>query len=294
MEKIDRLRWEAGITFTAYGLSIGIRVSDRSVLEQIYALLPPGWRPATKPTVRRLYSVIVGGPTGRAGVRRFNILYSGAARLVRAHDFDEVLHQLELDLELYIGDHARRRTFVHAGVVGWNGKAIVIPGRSLSGKSSLVKALVKAGADYYSDEFAVLDERGRVHPYPIPLAMRPAQDGDGPVKLRVEELGGVAGARPLPVGLVLITRYVGGARFRPRPLSAGRAVLELLTHTLPARRRPERVLDALTQAVAQASVLRGPRGEAEETARQILARDLFGREYSAPLTRIKASVGHGG
>jgi hypothetical protein len=263
------------------------------VLDHIYALLPPGWKPATKPTVRRLYSVVVGGPTGRAGVRRFNILYSGAARLVRAHDLGEVLRHLELDLELYIGDHARRRTFVHAGVVGWNGQAIVILGRSLSGKSSLVKALVTAGADYYSDEFAVLDQRGRVHPYPIPLTIRPTQDGDLPVRCRVEELGGVAGTCPLPVGLVLITRYISGARFRPRPLSAGRAVLELLTHTLPARRRPERVLDTLTQAVTQASVLRGPRGEAEETARQILGSDLFGHEYSAPLTRIKA-LGHGG
>src|SRR5262245_4748934 len=294
MEKLDRLGWAAGVAFTAYGLSIGIRVSDRSVLEQICALLPPGWRPATKPTVRRLYSVIVGGPTGRVGVRRFNILYSGGARLVRTHDFDEVLRHLEVDLELYIGDHARRRTFVHAGVVGWNGLAIIIPGRSFSGKSTLVKALVKAGADYYSDEFAVLDERGRVHPYPIPLAIRPAGDGDPSVKYRVEELGGRAGACPLPVGLVLITRYVGGARFHPRPLSAGRTVLELLTHTLPARRRPERVLDTLTQAVAQASVLRGPRGEAEDTARQILGSDLLAREYSIPLTRIQASVGHGG
>jgi hypothetical protein len=294
MEKIDRLRWEAGVTFTAYGLSIGIRVSDRSVLERIHAILPPGWRPATKPTVGRLYSVVVGGPTGRAGMRRFNILYAGAARLVRTHDFDEVLRYLELDLELYIGDHARRRTFVHAGVVGWNGRAIVIPGRSFSGKSSLVKALVKAGADYYSDEFAVLDERGRVHPYPLALAIRQDRDGGQPAKYRVEELGGVAGTRPLPVGLVLVTRYVGGARFRPRRLSAGRAVLELLTHTLPARRRPERVLDALTQAVEQASVLRGPRGEADETARQILGSDLFSCKYSAPLTRVKASVGHGG
>ena len=283
MEKIDRLRWEAGIILTAYGLSIGVRVSDRSVLEQIYALLPPGWRPATKPTVRRLYSVIVGGPTARAGVRRFNILYSGAARLARAHDLDEVLRHLELDLELYIGDNARRRTFVHAGVVGWNGQAIVIPGRSFSGKSSLVKALVKAGADYYSDEFAVLDERGRVHPYPIPLAIRQDRDGGQPVKCRVEDLGGVVGTRPLPVGLVLFTRYVGGARFRPRRLSVGRGVLELLTHTLAARRGPEQVLDTLTQAVGQALVVRGARGDAEETARQLLGSDLFGREHSAPM-----------
>jgi len=292
MEKLDRLGWAAGIAFTAYGVSVGVRVSDPSVLEPVRALLPPGWKPAGKPMVRRLYSLIVGGPTARPGVRRFNLLYSDAARLVRTHDLEETLGQLELDLELYIADRAPRRTFVHAGVVGWNGQAIVIPGRSFSGKSSLVKALVKAGASYYSDEFAVLDGRGRVHPYPIPLAIR--TDGAPSMKYRAEEFGGVTGVCPLPVGLVLITRYVSGTRFRPRPLSAGRAVLELLAHTLPARRRPGRVLDALTQVVAQASVLRGTRGEADETARQILGSDLLRREHSAPLSRVKASVGQGG
>jgi hypothetical protein len=294
MEKLDRLGWAAGLAFTAYGVSVGVRVSDRSVLERVRALLPPGWKPARKPTVRRLYSLIVGGPTSRSGVRRFNLLYADAARLLRTHDLEETLSQLELDLELYIADRAPRRTFVHAGVVGWNGQAIIIPGDSFSGKSSLVKALVKAGASYYSDEFAVLDERGRVHPYPIPLAIRPGSDGGPPMKYRAEELGGVAGVCSLPVGLVLITRYVGGARFRPRPLSAGRAVLELLAHTLPARRRPGRVLAALSQAVAQASVLRGTRGEAKETARQVLGSDLFRRERIAPLSGVKASVGQGG
>ena len=294
MEKLDRLGWAAGLAFTAYGVSVGVRVSDRSVLERVRALLPPGWKPARKPTVGRLYSLIVGGPTSRSGVRRFNLLYVDGARLSRAHDLEETLGQLELDLELHIADRAPRRTFVHAGVVGWNGRAIVIPGRSFSGKSSLVKALVKAGASYYSDEFAVLDERGRVHPYPIPLAIRPGPDGGPLMKYRAEELGGVAGVCPLPVGLVLITRYVGGTRFRPRPLSAGRAVLELLAHALPARRRPGRVLDALSRVVSQALVLRGTRGEAEETARQVLGHDLLRREHRATLTRVKASVGQGG
>jgi len=191
---------------------------------------------------------------------------------LRTHDLEEALAQLELDLELYIADRAPRRTFVHAGVVGWNGQAIVIPGRSFSGKSSLVKALVEAGASYYSDEFAVLDERGRVHPYPIPLTIRPARDGGPPMKYRAEELGGVAGIGPLPVGLVLITRYVSGTRFRPRPLSVGRAVLELLAHTLPARRRPGRVLDALSRVVSQALVLRlsGGRRRDRITMRAVL------------------------
>jgi hypothetical protein len=213
---------------------------------------------------------------------------------LRTHDLQETLGQLEADLEQYIADRAPRRTFVHAGVVGWNGQAIVIPGRSFSGKSSLVKALVEAGATYYSDEFAVLDERGRVHPYPLPLVIRPGLDGTPTMKYRPEELGGVAGVRPLPVGLVLVTRYVSGTGFRPRPLSVGRAVLELLAHTLPARRRPERVLDVLSRVVSQASVLRGTRGEAEETARRILGSDLLRREHSAPLSRVKVSIGQGG
>jgi len=291
MEKLDRLGWAAGIAFTAYGVSGGVRVSDAAVLERVRALLPPGWKPARNPTVRRLYSLIVGGTTSRPGVRRFNLLYSDAMRLLRTPDLDETLRQLEIDLEQYIADRAPRRIFVHAGVVGWNGHAIVIPGRSFSGKSSLVKALVKAGATYYSDEFAVLDERGRVHPYALPLAIRQGLDGTPPMKCRVEELGGVTGVRSLPVGLVLITRYASGSRFRPRPLSAGRAVLELLAHTLPARRRPELVLDALTRVVSQASVFRGTRGEAAETARQIRGSDLLRREPSTVLSGVKASVG---
>ncbi len=275
MEKLDRLGWAAGIAFTAYGLSIGVRVSDRSALARVRELLPPGWRPAIKPTVQRLYSLVVGGPTSRAGVRRLSILYSDAARLVRTDDLEEMLRLFEQDMELYIGDQARRRIFVHAGVVGWNGRAILVPGRSGSGKSSLVRALVKAGASYYSDEFAVLDERGRVHPYPIPLSIRPGRDGTTRTKYRAEEIGGVVGTRPLPVGLVVITRWVEGRQFRPRPVSRGRAVLDLLVNALPARRRPERVLDVLSRVASQAVVLRGSRGEAEETAGQILGSDLF-------------------
>jgi len=277
MDKIDRLGWAAGIAFKAYGLSIGVRVTDASVLDQVCRLLPPGWTPAASPAVRCLFSLIVGGPTRRAGLRRLNILYADVARVVRTHNLEEALQQLELHLHLYIAEMAPRYTFVHAGVVGWKGKAIVIPGRSLAGKSSLVAALVQAGATYYSDEFAVLDGRGRVHPYPIPLAIRQSEGGAPLVKCRVEDIGGVAGTRPLPVGLVLSTRYSTGTRFRPRPVSAGHAVLDLLANTLPARRRPERTLAVLSRIVSHAILLRGTRGEAAVAAQQVLHGDLLRR-----------------
>ena len=78
-------------------------------------------------------------------------------------NLDLILDTLESDLQLHVAEQARRRLFVHAGVVGWKGRAIVIPGRSFTGKTTLVAELVRAGASYYSDEYALIDSRGKIH-----------------------------------------------------------------------------------------------------------------------------------
>jgi hypothetical protein len=130
---------------------------------------------------------------------------------------------------------------------------------------------VKAGATYYSDEFAVLDSNGLVHPFHKPLSLRePGGGGGKQTSVAVEEIGGRAGSKPLPVGLVLASEYKPGGRWRPRQLSPGHGALVLLANTVPARRSPERVLDTLGRVVAAAPVLKSKRGEAAETARRIL------------------------
>src|SRR4051794_20574153 len=65
----------------------------------------------------------------------------------------------------------------------------VIPRVSHSGKTTLVAALVRAGATYYSDEYAVFDAQGSVHPYARPLGIRDG-NGDRPRRCPVQELGG--------------------------------------------------------------------------------------------------------
>jgi len=163
------------------------------------------------------------------------------------------------------------RVFVHAGVVGWKGQAIVIPGRSYSGKSTLVAELVRAGATYYSDEYAVLDSRGRVHPFDKPLELR--DEGQfRQTKVTAAELGGHSGTKPLPVGLVLMTQFKSGARWRPRKLTAGKGVLEMLFNTVSARRSPEKALQTLQRVTAQADVLKGVRGNATEVVPAVLRR----------------------
>lgn len=266
MAKLDRLGWAAGITFTAYGVRAGVRVSDRAALDAVAGRLPPGWKRSAAPSVGRLYSLISGGD-GR--FRRFHLLYAGAKLLARTLDAEAVFGRLESDLQLYVAERSPRRVFVHAGVVGWRGRAVVIPGRSLSGKTTLVAALLRAGAEYYSDEYAVFDREGRVHAYARPLAVREGA-GLGQTRRSVEEFGGHAGEMPLPVGLVVATRYERGAVWHPRRLTAGECVLELLSNTIPARRSPGRALGALTKAAVGATVLAGPRGEAAAVAEAIL------------------------
>lgn len=269
MAKLDCLGWAVGMALTAYGVRVGVRADDPRALGAIAERLPPGWRPSASLRVARLYSLIKGGATVEGRVRRFNLLYAGAELVARSLDPEVVLERFESDLQLYVAERASRRIFVHAGVVGWKGRAVVIPGRSLSGKTTLVAELVRAGAEYYSDEYAVIDREGRVHPYARPLAVR---EGDSLRQTRktVEEFGGSAGERPLPIGLVVVSRYERGTSWRPRPLTSGECVLELLSNTVPARRSPARALSALTKAAAGASALNGPRGEAAVVAEAIM------------------------
>jgi hypothetical protein len=153
--------------------------------------------------------------------------------------------------------------------VGWRGKAVIIPGRSFSGKTTLTRELIRAGARFYSDEYAVLDARGRVHPFHRPLQIR-EQGTDRQTKHTVESLGGERGIKPLPVGLVILSEYKKGARWRPQKLSAGQGALAVMAHSVSARRQPEAVLESLQQVVTHAPVLKGTRGEASEIVDSIL------------------------
>jgi hypothetical protein len=269
MQKLDRLGWADSLTFLSYGVRVGVRVNQREALDVIREYLPPEWKPATRSRVERLYSFVVGGKPARPGMRSFNILYADAGRLFRSIKIEDVLDAFEDDLKLFVAEAAKRRVFVHAGVVGWKGQAIMIPGRSLTGKTTLVAELVRQGATYYSDEYAVLDTRGRVHPYLKPLSVR---DGVGarPQRVAVESLGGQPGEKPLPVGLVVVSNYKEGARWRPRNLTAGEGALAVLANTVPARSRPEDAFSALRQVMPHARTLKGVRGEASEMAEAIL------------------------
>jgi hypothetical protein len=159
---------------------------------------------------------------------------------------------------------------VHAGVVSWHGRAIVIPGRSFSGKTTLVQALIQAGATYFSDEYAVFNNTGRVHPCRKSLSIRsPGALRQKRVLVRKERTLGLA--TPITVGLIVVTQYRPGAQWLPRVLSPGEAVLALIDNTLMARLRPQFTLRVLKEVAMRAIALESERGDALGVAAELLA-----------------------
>src|SRR5438876_5612788 len=137
MEHLDRLVWAVGTSVLSYGARIGLRVSEAEALPGLLERLPPGWKIASSPTVERMYSLVVGGRGERPGVRRLNLLYVNSARLAREREVGRAVEAFDRDVQAYVAEAARGRVFVHAGVVGWEGRAIVLPGRTFTGKTTL-------------------------------------------------------------------------------------------------------------------------------------------------------------
>jgi hypothetical protein len=166
-----------------------------------------------------------------------------------------------------VAEHSRRGLFVHAGVVEWNGSAILIPGPTFSGKSRLVLAFVRAGARYYSDEYGIVDTNGLIRPFPRPISIR-SDDGterNDVYTTTITELPAI------PAGWIIVTSFREGSRWRPRPMTAGEGLLSLFANTVPARQRPREAFAALDRVVTGAVRLKGVRGEAEELVQAFTA-----------------------
>ena len=292
-ENLNKLEWPHGFTFTSHGVHIGVRVDKPELLPMLRKRLPPGATRSQAKTVDRYFSVILGGKP--EGWRTSAITASSMATTRNSPVrwmWTLILDAFETWVRLSVAELSPTHTFIHAGVVGWKGRAILVPGRSLSGKTSLVVELVKAGATYYSDEFAVLDSRGQVHPFLLQPSVRMNGPAERQSALPIEEIGGWGGSKPLPVGLVVLSEYAAGAKWRPRRLPAGLGALGLLTHTLSARHSPERALAVLERITAQAAVLKGRRGEAQAMARTLLA--TVKSQSETPVKRRRAGDGaHG-
>lgn len=261
--------WTDAFAFEKFGVRIGIRADSAELMELAASRVPAGSTPLASDEIDVLFS-LTGGGASRPGVRRFAILYEGISIQLRTLDRDALADALDSAIHVALAERATEWVFVHAGVVGWRGRAIVLPGTTLSGKTTLVAALLRAGAELYSDDRAVIDRQGLVHPHPRPLSVRESP-GAKQRPVTAASLGATVGARPLPVGLLVLTSFREGAVWAPRAIPAAQAMLSLLEHASALRTRPDTVLQVLRRTFVAVPAYRGPRGDAAVTARRVLA-----------------------
>jgi hypothetical protein len=252
------------VAVEAFGVTVAV-TSDPQHFAAVRDFLPPCARPVKHPPERGRFALVK--DTDEALLH----IVCDDQPVAGPFDLRLALGILDAELHMYIALHAPDHVFVHAGVVGVGERAIVLPGRSFAGKTTLVAALVQAGAEYWSDEYAVLDADGLVHPYPKPLSVRinatPVTD-----EQPVESLGGTAGDRPLPVAVIAFTSYRPGAAWALRPCTTGEGAVKLLEHSVAARSRPKQVLPTVRRAATGAVILEGDRGDADEAANALLSR----------------------
>lgn len=157
---------------------------------------------------------------------------------------------------------------IHAGAVLIGDKALVLPGSSHSGKSSLVAELLRRGAVCLSDEYALIDAQGLVHAYPRTLLLRDGAVAQIPVAPR--ELDATVATTPARVGWILALRYDRAASWSIHPEPQSAALLTLLKNTPHVLAERPEMVSAFQKAVAGAACYSGSRAEAADAVTHIL------------------------
>jgi hypothetical protein len=268
--QVGNWNWRARFTFASHGVRTTIQVTEPASLVPIKLRLPPGWCEVRPMVGEPQYSLVVGNEIAPRGLERLHLLFRGGLLISAAYNLEPVLGALESELDRRIGLNAGPdRVFVDAGAVGWRGNAILLAGPAHHEISTLIAALLRAGASYYSDRYAVLDGNGRVHPYARPLWLSVGAHAN-PVRYLAEDLGAKTGIYSLPVRTVVFVCYRLGAQARFFPVTRTAAAAELMASAVVSNPDPEAVSATLSKALAGAWILRGICGDPESVLNLLL------------------------
>lgn len=163
-------------------------------------------------------------------------------------------------------NNQRHGVALHAGAVSWQGRTVLLPGQSGSGKSSVTACLCANGAAYLSDELIFLpdDGSGEVIAFPRPLclkagsaaAVRALLPAERQADILAEKGGAVIPHRLLnpdfrlrrdPPALLLFPRYQADAPLTAEKLPGARASSLLMSCDVNARNLPDHGFRQLTQ-----------------------------------------------
>ncbi len=263
-EKLKSIDWKSKIGFEIFGIKIGIRLDDSALTEKLRKIFPPGSREILFDETVETFSLVSKAKPNQNG---FYFENNGTTELAQKFErFEEsslvaIGDKILLSLALIAPP---RMYFFHAGAVSFGNQGIIITGNTFTGKTTLVKEFIKNGAEYYSDDCAVIDSAGFLYPYPIPLGVR---EVDNRNYLPADSFGAKTGVEPVKVEYILMTEYQKNAVWNPQMITPGQAGFQLLEHffyRVAVRRKPAETLEFLTNLTRRAKVFASPRNEAAE------------------------------
>ena len=165
---------------------------------------------------------------------------------------------------------SRRGLVLHAASVMWNGRALMLPGRSGAGKTTVAASLMSQHFTYLTDELThVVDSPPRVEAFARPLRVHEPALGaledrhqlmsralgvmtspDG-VLVAPKGLGGGEPPRRVSLAAVVFPRYRAGCAFSLVPLSPARSALLLMEGLLNAQNFSDRGFDQVVQLASR-------------------------------------------
>jgi hypothetical protein len=157
---------------------------------------------------------------------------------------------------------------VHAGAVQLGDRVLLLPGRTHSGKSSMVEELLRRGAIYLSDEYALIDAEGRAHAYPRPLLVR--NGGTKQIPLLPQDCNAPVARQPAPIGWILELEYSDTEGWNVVAVPRSLGSLILLRHTPHVLADCPDLLNNFQRAAADAECYTGCRMDVAAAADEIL------------------------
>lgn len=167
--------------------------------------------------------------------------------------------------------------WLHAGAVERQGRAVVLPGATLRGKSTLVAVLCSRGWRYLSDEAAPIDlDAGEVFPFPQTLAMRVSPgvklDAGAAARLGKREVrfaDAEVSRGPALLQAIVFPEYDGHSKAQLIPFSAGSALHELIRTSINFRDQATTTLPRLGALVGRVPSYRLAYSDAADAANAI-------------------------
>jgi hypothetical protein len=194
-------------------------------------------------------------------------LYRDDCFVASAPRADQLLRDLIDCLDRGFVEGVRNLSAVHAGAVLLGDRALLFPGASHSGKSSLVAELLRQGAVCYSDEYALIDSEGLVHAYPRPLLLR--NGGREQTAVLPFELNARVASSPAKVGWILSLQYEAEGSWNIQEVSQGQGLLSLLQNTPHVLADSPHIVGSFRRAAAGARCFEGQRGDWSDAVSRI-------------------------